>query len=134
VRSGWELETLLDTFPFDFIPPDYNDKPFTEHIKSIIGSAMMKREPIPDIRQISRAFSLSYATFRRRLADEGTSYNSIRENARQELASQLLQRSELTIQEVSERVGFMNPRTFSRMFNRWHGMAPSRYRIAFRSQ
>jgi AraC-like DNA-binding protein len=52
---------------------------------------------------------------------------------RLELASGLLERSELSLAQIADRFGFSTQFHFSRAFKQAYGMAPSEYRKAFRA-
>ncbi|ORB86749.1 AraC family transcriptional regulator [Mycobacterium kansasii] len=66
-------------------------------------------------------------TLRRRLAEEGTSFRALLNEARSAVAVDLLCNVGLTVEEVSRRLGYTEVSTFSHAFKRWHGVAPSAY-------
>ncbi|MBW0011895.1 AraC family transcriptional regulator [Mycobacterium sp.] len=66
-------------------------------------------------------------TLRRRLAEEGTSFRALLNEARSTVAVDLLRNVGLTVEEVSTRLGYTEVSTFSHAFKRWHGVAPSAY-------
>lgn len=75
-----------------------------------------------------RTAELMYMTERtllRRLKDEGTTFQEVLDNLREELAYEYLRRPDMTIQIVSSMLGFSEPSTFSRAFKRWTGRRPS---------
>lgn len=50
------------------------------------------------------------------------------ENRRCETGCRLLAAEDLTVRQISQRLGFSNPRRFTRAFQRWAGQSPSAYR------
>jgi len=66
-------------------------------------------------------------TLRRRLAEEGTSFRALLNEARSAVAVDLLRNVGLTVDEVSTRLGYSEVSTFSHAFKRWYGVAPSAY-------
>jgi AraC-like DNA-binding protein len=66
-------------------------------------------------------------TLRRRLAEEGTSFRALLNEARSTVAVDLLRNVGLTVEEVSTRLGYTEVSTFSHAFKRWYGLAPSAY-------
>ena len=64
----------------------------------------------------------------RRLTEEGSSYQQIKDNVRRELAVELLSQQEIAIADIAERTGFTEPAAFSRAFKKWSGVSPAQYR------
>lgn len=82
----------------------------------------------PDVRLAADLAGLSARTFMRRLAEEGTSYERLVEQARFEAAVDLLRGDELKLIDIAYELGYTDPANFSRAFRRWAGMPPSEYR------
>jgi AraC-like DNA-binding protein len=72
---------------------------------------------------VAAALHLSPRTLRRRLADEGTSFQRVADTLLQELAQDLL-REDLTVTEVAARLGYAEIASFTRAFRRWTGLSP----------
>ena len=79
-------------------------------------------------REIAAALYLSARTLQRRLSDEGTSFKSVLDEARQVLATRYIGEDRLSIKETSYLLGFSEPSNFSRAFKRWTGTTPARFR------
>ncbi len=67
-------------------------------------------------------------TLRSRLAEAGTSFNSLLADYRCTLAKRLLAATDETIDEIVYLTGFSEPSTFYRAFKRWTGQTPVEYR------
>ena len=67
-------------------------------------------------------------TLRRKLTQEKTSFQALKDKVRQDLAIQLLNQPELTISQISQRLGFSDPAAFTRAFKSWLGIPPKEYR------
>lgn len=78
--------------------------------------------------QLARRISLSPRTLRRRLVDEGTSYNAILAEVRQGRAMELLTTTRLSMENVALHLGFSEVSSFYRAFKSWTGSTPSRFR------
>lgn len=76
-------------------------------------------------RQTASAMYMTERTLLRRLKDEGTTFQEILDQLREQLAYEYLHRSNLTVQDVSALLGFSDASTFSRAFKRWTGRRPS---------
>ena len=71
---------------------------------------------------------VSVRTLIRRLRAEGTSFQTLRDTARQERALALLARSNLAVADIARSLGFSDAANFNRAFKRWLGVPPARYR------
>jgi len=72
--------------------------------------------------------AISARTLQRRLRDDGTSFNELRDRFRHEMAARLLAQPDLAIYEVALLLGYSEPSTFYRAFRRWTGTSPRQYR------
>jgi AraC-like DNA-binding protein len=82
---------------------------------------------------IASELGLSLRTFHRRLADEGLSYQSIVDGMRRSLATELLENTRLSIDQVAERVGFADATSFRKAFRKWTDRSPTDFRHSKRS-
>ncbi len=69
---------------------------------------------------LARALGMSRRTLARRLADEGASFRSVREEALKAAAERLIADAR-SREEIAERLGFSDPTSFSRACRRWFG-------------
>jgi AraC-like DNA-binding protein len=81
----------------------------------------------PTLPEVAEGLDVHPRTLRRRLAEEGTSFRALLNEARSAIAVDLLRNVELTVEEVSTRLGYTEVSTFSHAFKRWYGVAPSAY-------
>ncbi len=81
-------------------------------------------EPELSLSEAARHFELSERTLQRRLAENGTSLNEIRDEIRREMSLTLLRESDLSISEICYRLGYSAPSAFSRSVTRWFGASP----------
>ena len=80
------------------------------------------------IERMAAALGLHPRTLQRRLQDAGQGYAELQARARFKLAADWLQAGELSIESISERLGFSDRRSFTRAFSRWAGISPSVFR------
>ena len=83
---------------------------------------------LPSFEELTGLLNMSARTLRRRLEREGTSYQRIKDNARRDVAIELLSQQGMTVSEVAELVGFSDPSAFHRSFKKWTGQSPGSYR------
>jgi AraC-like DNA-binding protein len=82
----------------------------------------------PAFESLCSDLAMSPQVVRRRLADEGTSYQKIKDAIRCETAQSLLANPEISITDVAVRTGFSESAAFSRAFKKWTGESPAHYR------
>jgi len=67
-------------------------------------------------------------TLQRRLRDTGESHSAILGRVRYRLAQQWLHDPLQSIEDISDRLGFSDRRSFTQAFTRWSGVTPSQFR------
>ena len=82
-----------------------------------------------DIEHVAKRLGLAPRSLQRRLKDEATTFNAVREQVRRELAQRYLD-DKLAIAEISFLLGFSEPSAFFRAFKRWTGTTPLEARAA----
>lgn len=117
------------SFSFIFNMPEENSQlAFAERARRLMHRMLRENNFPPSLQELSEKFGLSQGTFRRYLKAVGMSYNQIKDSCRRELALNLLQRSSLSIEEISDRLGFCDSDAFRRAFHQWLDISPSQYR------
>ncbi|MDA8519203.1 AraC family transcriptional regulator [Acidovorax sp. NCPPB 4044] len=71
---------------------------------------------------------VSARTLHRQLKEEGASLQSLKDEARQQRARDLLHRTDRPIKQVAEAAGFASEKSFMRAFRHWTGLSPTEYR------
>jgi AraC-like DNA-binding protein len=91
-----------------------------------VRAALIDRLPDgePPQPSIARIIGMSSRTLQRRLAAEGTSYQTILAETRAELARSYLAAG-WSVTDTAFTLGFADANSFSRAFRRWTGMPPS---------
>lgn len=87
----------------------------------------------PVVDEVASLLKLSSRTLKRRLAEQGTSFSALLEEARQLDAIMLLRKPQLSLERVATELGYADPANFTRAFKRWTGMTPSAFRDKDRS-
>jgi len=75
------------------------------------------------IEHTAKRLGLTARSLQRRLKDEATSFQAVREQVRQQLAQRYLE-DRLSLAEISFLLGFSEPSAFFRAFKRWTGTTP----------
>ena len=76
----------------------------------------------------ARRLAMSPRTLQRRLSEEGTSFDTLREETRKQTAEMYLADRTLSVSEVAFLLGFSEPGAFHRAFRRWHNTTPDAFR------
>jgi len=87
----------------------------------------------PDIEMSAAKLNVSVRTLRRRLTEEGTSFQEVLDEVRFGLATEYLAETLLPLQEISALLGYSEPGNFTHAFKRWSGKAPIDFRHERRS-
>lgn len=82
----------------------------------------------PKLDTIASKLSIGTRTLRRRLKSLGTSYQKILDDVKKELAIEYLQTTNLSIQEISDLLGYSEVTNFRRAFVKWVEVSPYQYR------
>jgi AraC-like DNA-binding protein len=83
---------------------------------------------VPDFEQLADEMGMTPATMRRRLHDEGESYQSIKDNLRRDLAISYLSHSKRSVMDIALELGFSERSAFHRAFRKWTGASPGEFR------
>jgi AraC-like DNA-binding protein len=82
----------------------------------------------PSMEGVARRIGTTVRTLNRRLTAESTSFTQILDDVRCNLASEYLRSTKLSIDDISELVGFSDAANFRHAFRRWTGSTPARFR------
>jgi len=85
----------------------------------------------PTLDELAKEFNISSQTLRRRLAEEGNSYQSIKDTIRKDRAISLLMNPAIPIKNVALELGFSDPAAFNKSFKNWFMTTPSGYRSKY---
>ncbi len=97
----------------------------SRHIRKLL---LDSQPSFPTQAQVCEQLNMSIRTFIRRLKNEGTSYQTLVDEVRREIASWLIRDKSLSVERVAERLGYQDTSNFSRVFKRWFNDTPSAYR------
>jgi AraC-like DNA-binding protein len=82
----------------------------------------------PSMESVARQIATTVRTLNRKLHAEGTSFTQILDDVRCNLASEYLRSTKLSVEDISELVGFSEATNFRHAFRRWTGSTPAHYR------
>ncbi|HWU65351.1 MAG TPA: AraC family transcriptional regulator [Ensifer sp.] len=74
--------------------------------------------------KVARELGMSERTLRRRLGENGVSFQSIIDELRKTRALELLSNTQISVEQIAYSLGFTDPHNFRRAFRRWTGSTP----------
>lgn len=94
---------------------------------TLIGNQRCSRD------QLAEHFSIHPRTLNRRLKEAGTSFRDLHNEARYEMARQLLRDTKRCIPSIAALLGYSDSTAFNRAFSHWEGISPAKWRQHMRS-
>lgn len=126
VHGPESLERFLENSVYELIAAGNAPRSTTAAIRSLITRDF--NEGMPSFKEMAEYLHCSESSLRRRLQQEDTSYQDIKDQLRCEFAIEHLRNRDTRINELAELLGFAEPSSFVRSFRSWVGMTPSAYR------
>lgn len=132
MRTEEDLEAFLARSPAGLLSRPIRDPTVADQVRRMIEHAVAQRVSAHSLTSDMAAarLSISAPTLRRRLALQGRSFRSIRDDVLCDAAVAALVDGDESISEIGERLGFSEESAFARAFRRWTGNPPSVYRAS----
>lgn len=86
------------------------------------------RSGLPSIDTAAETLNLTKRTLNRKLKEEHTTYQELKDIVRRDEAIDLLVENKLPVKKISELILFSEPSVFSRAFTSWTGQSPGKFR------
>ncbi len=101
-----------------------------DHLISESQTLLAQSEKDVSAGRIARQLGIGYSYFRREFKKQtGFSPRQYQIEVRQRRAKELLRNTDLTVKEISERLGYHSPYHLSLDFSKRNGIAPSKWRV-----
>lgn len=126
VQNAMSLREFLQQAPTSLLVKYRDQTSLTERIRRLLRRHLSGE--MPTLEEISATFGITSQTLRRRLRNEGHTYQSLKDSLRCDAAIELLGRADLSLVDIAAMVGFSEPSTFHRAFKKWTGLPPGEYR------
>ena len=107
-------------------------KTYPEALQQVIRSYAADRWL--NAKEASECVGTSMRTMQRRLSAEQSSYSSVLEQTRAEMARELMESTEASLDDIAHKLGYQSPGNFTRAFRRWSGVSPSEFRRQRKSE
>jgi AraC-like DNA-binding protein len=127
VHTAESVMGLLDQLPGRlFDTPDQEDDSLSTRIRRRLGFDLSRSLPSQEL--LARDLGMSASSLRRQLAREGTSFQALKQEVREQKARELLRNPAYSLAEVAQMLGFPATTAFHRAFRQWTGTTPGDYR------
>ncbi|WP_137895811.1 AraC family transcriptional regulator [Ramlibacter sp. 2FC] len=125
-RDEAALRTFLADAQGNIIAPRRGDV-----VSARVRNHLQRTQPAwPDLAATAEAMHMATSTLQRRLASEGTAFQSLKDELRRDIAIVRLNTSTVPLATLAGELGFADSAAFQRAFKCWTGSAPGAYRRA----
>ncbi len=125
-RSAEELKRFLAQAPANILVKYRDPDSLASRIKHDLRQVPAAHWP--ETEALAQQLCMSASTLRRRLAEEGQTYQGLKDSVRKELAITWLAEPLISFVEIAARLGFADASSFYKAFRKWSGSNPGHYR------
>ncbi|MCK9284314.1 MAG: AraC family transcriptional regulator [Rhodocyclaceae bacterium] len=129
-RDETALRLFLSEAPASITTLYRRDRAVSLRARDAIRAALPEQRTLPEV---ARMLFLSPRTLHRRLEEEGTTFRTIRDGLRRDLAMEWLTKSQRPLGRIAADLGFADASAFYRAFTGWTGEGPRQFRLRTRS-
>ena len=125
-RSPQELQRFLAQAPANILVKYRDPQSLGSQIKQDLRQ--LPAHQWPETGGMAQRLCMSASTLRRRLAEEGQTWQGLKDSVRKELAIGWLAEPQLSFADIALRLGFAETSSFYKAFRKWSGTNPGHYR------
>jgi AraC-like DNA-binding protein len=126
VQNERSVKDFLRTAPESILVKYKNGRSLSARIRRRLRQLLPGE--VPDFDQLAAELNMTTATLRRRLHEEGASYQGIKDQLRRDLAISYLSHSDRNVMDIALELGFSERSAFHRAFRKWTGASPGEFR------
>ncbi|MBR9792861.1 MAG: AraC family transcriptional regulator [Gammaproteobacteria bacterium] len=131
-QSEGSLSSFMKRCPLELFRQYKSDYSLTSEIRHLLISDI--ENGLLTIDLVASALHMTSRTLMRRLKDEGTCFQQIKDVVRRDRAVLLLTQRSTPISLIAELVGFTDPAAFTRAFRAWTGETPRKFRAMHKEE
>lgn len=126
IQTPQSLRKHLKDAPLNWVTRQTHSPQFTRKTLDYLDQSELTGQARID--DLASTLHITSRTLRRRLTEEGTSFQELKDQVRRDRAIHLLNHQGKMVSEISRELGFSDTAAFSRAFKNWTGVNPSDYR------
>jgi len=126
VQNERTVKEFLRTAPESIVTKYKNTSGLSARIRRRLRQLLPAA--VPDFDTLAAELNMTSATLRRRLHEEGASYQEIKDQLRRDLAISYLSHSNRSVMDIALELGFSERSAFHRAFQKWTGASPGEFR------
>lgn len=126
VQDERSIKEFLRTAPENIVTKYKNGSSISARIRRRLRQRLPGE--VPDFDTLAAELNMTPATLRRRLHEEGASYQEIKDQLRRDLAISYLSDSDRSVADIALELGFSERSAFHRAFQKWTGASPGEFR------
>ena len=124
-RNAADLRQYLARLPRDWLFVRMKERLASQQVREYL---LLHGMACSHIEQAAKALNVSVRTLCRRLEDENTAFQQVKDDVRRDIAMERLLNSDASLAEIASELGFGEVSSFHRAFRAWTGMTPHAYR------
>jgi len=125
MRSTSDLDQFLENAPRDWIFTRSREHTQALRVRSHLNQLGWDGA---NLEQVAGKMHMTPRTLIRKLQADGTSFQTIKDDLRRDIAIRHLSVGRLSVEAIAQEVGFSSAANFHRAFQRWTGNTPRAYR------
>ncbi|HWX80996.1 MAG TPA: AraC family transcriptional regulator [Steroidobacteraceae bacterium] len=126
VQNEGSVKEFLRTAPENILLKYKNGSSLSARVRRRLRQCLPGE--VPDFEELAIEMNMTSATLRRRLHEEGASYQLIKDQLRRDLAIGYLSHSTRSVMDIALELGFSERSAFHRAFRKWTGASPGEFR------
>lgn len=131
-QSEGALHSFMQCCPLELFRQYKSDYTLTSDIRHLLSNDI--ESGLLTIDAVASMLHMTSRTLMRRLKDEGTCFQQIKDIVRRDRAVMLLTQRATPINLIAESVGFADPAAFTRAFRTWTGETPRKFRALHKEE
>lgn len=126
LHNAQSLTQFLENTIFQFLLAERQSASTSAAIRTLIANDLPTT--LPSFQTVAQYLHMSESSVRRRLQNESTTYQQLKDEVRCQIAVEMLSSDEIPVTELADYLGFKEPSSFIRSFRSWMGETPSAFR------